>query len=144
MKPAVIISTYPDKKSITKIAKVFVKNKTVACVNISKISSIYSWNKKIENTSEYIAIFKTTSKNKKLLKEKIKETHPYDVPEIAEIDQNIHAAIIKALSMPGSALGQGDTDLFTFGLLKSHMILWKQHLHDDQQRRFLRAQPVQP
>ena len=86
MKPAIIISTYPDKKSITKIAKVFVKNKTVACVNISKIDSIYSWNKKIENTSEYIAIFKTTSKNTKLLKEKIKETHPYDVPEIAEID----------------------------------------------------------
>ncbi|KEQ56283.1 Divalent-cation tolerance protein CutA [Marine Group I thaumarchaeote SCGC RSA3] len=86
MKPTVIISTYPDKKSITKIAKMFVKNKTAACVNISKISSIYSWNKKIENTSEYIAIFKTTSKNTKLLKEKIKETHPYDVPEIAEID----------------------------------------------------------
>jgi periplasmic divalent cation tolerance protein len=86
VKPTLIISTYPDKKSITKIAKLFVKNKTVACVNISKISSIYSWNKKIENTSEYIAIFKTTSKNKKLLKEKIRETHPYDVPEIAEID----------------------------------------------------------
>ena len=86
VKPTVIISTYPDKKSITKIAKLFVKNKTVACVNISKISSIYSWNKKIENTSEYIAIFKTTSKNKKLLKEKIRETHPYDVPEIVEID----------------------------------------------------------
>ncbi|WP_428325021.1 divalent-cation tolerance protein CutA [Nitrosopumilus sp.] len=86
MKPVIIISTYPDKKSITKIAKMLVKNKTAACVNISKISSIYSWNKKIENTSEYIAIFKTTPKNKKLLKEKIKETHPYDVPEIAEIN----------------------------------------------------------
>jgi periplasmic divalent cation tolerance protein len=58
----------------------------VACVNISKISSMYSWKNKIENTSEYLAIFKTISKNKKLLKQKIKETHPYDVPEIAEID----------------------------------------------------------
>ncbi len=86
MKPVIIISTYPDKKSISKIAREFVKNKIVACVNISKISSIYSWNDKIENTSEYLAIFKTTLKNKKLLKQKIKETHPYDVPEIAEID----------------------------------------------------------
>jgi len=82
----VIISTYPDKKSISKIAREFVKNKIVACVNISKISSIYSWKGKVEDTSEYIAIFKTTTKNKKLLKQKIKETHPYDVPEIAEID----------------------------------------------------------
>ena len=86
MKAAVIISTYPDKKSVTKIAKMLVKDKTSACVNISKISSIYSWNDKIENSSEYLAIFKTTSKNKKLLKQKIRETHPYDVPEIAEID----------------------------------------------------------
>ena len=40
----------------------------------------------MENVSEYLAIFKTTTKNKKLLKQKIKETHPYDVPEIAEVD----------------------------------------------------------
>ena len=86
MKPVVIISTYPDKKSISKIAKEFVKNKTVACVNISKISSVYSWKGKVEDASEYIAIFKTTTKNKKLLKQKIKDTHPYNVPEIAEID----------------------------------------------------------
>ena len=86
MKPVIIISTYPNKKSISKIANDLVKNKTVACVNISKISSIYSWNGKIENTSEYLAIFKTVTKNKKIVKKKIKETHPYDVPEIAEVN----------------------------------------------------------
>ncbi|MBI2111848.1 MAG: divalent cation tolerance protein CutA, partial [Nitrosarchaeum sp.] len=31
-------------------------------------------------------LFKTTQKNKKSLKEKIKASHPYDVPEIAEIN----------------------------------------------------------
>jgi len=98
MKPVVIISTYPDKKSISKIAKEFVKNKTVACVNISKISSIYSWKGKVENASEYIAIFKTTTKNKKLLKQKIKDTHPYDVPEIAEINvKSINDSYLKWL-----------------------------------------------
>jgi len=81
-----IISTYPNKNSITKIANELVKNKIAACVNITKISSIYSWQEKIENTSEYLALFKTTQKNKKSLKEKIKATHPYDVPEIAEIN----------------------------------------------------------
>ncbi len=86
MKPIIIISTYPDKKSIIKISNKLVKTKLVACVNITKISSIYAWQGKIENTSEYLAIFKTTNKNKKILKEKIKSTHPYDVPEIVEID----------------------------------------------------------
>ena len=86
MKPVLIISTYPNKKSILKIANDLVKNKTIACVNISKIDSVYSWNDKIQNSSEYIAIFKTITKNKIKLKKKIAETHPYEVPEIAEID----------------------------------------------------------
>ena len=86
MKPIIIISTYPNKKSITKIANELVQNKIAACVNITKISSIYSWQGKIENISEYLVLFKTTQKNKKSLKEKIKASHPYDAPEIAEIN----------------------------------------------------------
>ena len=88
MKPVLIISTYPNKKSILKIANELVKTKIIACVNISKIDSVYSWNGKIQNSSEYIAIFKTVTKNKTKLKKKIIETHPYDVPEIVEIDVN--------------------------------------------------------
>ena len=86
MKPVIIVSTYPDKKSISKIANQMVKNRFAACVNVSKISSTYSWKGKIENTSEYLAFFKTTQKNKNTLKKEIKKTHPYNVPEIAEID----------------------------------------------------------
>ena len=86
MKPVFIVSTYPNKKSILKIANELVKTKIIACVNISKIDSVYSWNGKIQNSSEYIAIFKTVTKNKNKLKKVIAETHPYDVPEIVEID----------------------------------------------------------
>ena len=86
MNPVLIISTYPNKKSILKISNDLVKIKIVACVNIAKIDSVYSWNNKIQNSAEYIAIFKTVTKNKYKLKKKIAATHPYDVPEIAEID----------------------------------------------------------
>ncbi len=86
MKPVIIVSTYPDKKIVEKTANELVKKRLAACVNISKISSIYSWKGKIEKTSEYLALFKTTKKNKTSLKKAIKNTHPYDVPEIAEID----------------------------------------------------------
>jgi len=88
MKPAIIVSTYPDKKSVTRISKDLIKNKIVACVNITKISSIYAWKGSIQDTSEYLALFKTTDKNKKILKEKIRSSHPYEVPEIAELDVN--------------------------------------------------------
>ena len=86
MKPVIIVSTYPDKKIAEKTANELVKKRLVACVNISQISSIYSWKGKIEKTSEYLALFKTTKKNKAALKKAIKKTHPYDIPEIAEID----------------------------------------------------------
>jgi len=62
-----------------------VKEKIVACVNFTKINSIYTWQNKFENTTEFLAIFKTTDKKKKLLKDKIKKSHPYKVPEIAEL-----------------------------------------------------------
>jgi len=98
MKPIIIVSTYPNKKSITKIANELVQNKIVACVNITKISSIYSWQGKIENASEYLVSFKTTQKNKKSLKEKIKASHPYDIPEIAEINiMSINKSYLKWL-----------------------------------------------
>ena len=86
MASVIIISTFPDKKTITKIANQLVKRKIVACVNIIKISSIYSWKENIENQAEYMGLFKTTKKNLRLLKKELQKLHPYDVPEIAEIN----------------------------------------------------------
>jgi len=85
MKGTVIVSTYPNKKSIQKIANKLVRSKLAACVNITKISSVYSWQGKIENADEFLAVFKTTQKNKLKLKAEIKNTHPYKIPEIAEL-----------------------------------------------------------
>lgn len=86
MKPVIIVSTYPDQKTVKKTANELVKNRLAACVNISKIYSIYSWKGKVENTAEFLAVFKTTQKNKNSLKKAIKKMHPYEVPEIIEID----------------------------------------------------------
>ena len=86
MNPVIIVSTFPSKQSVTSIAKLLVKKKLVACVNITKISSVYTWEEKIENRDEYLALFKTTKKNQLTLKKELKKLHPYDVPEIVEIN----------------------------------------------------------
>ena len=86
MGSVIIFSTYPDKKSILKIASTIVNEKLAACVNFTKINSIYTWQNKIENSTEFLAIFKTTDKKKKLLKNRIKKSHPYKVPEIVELE----------------------------------------------------------
>ena len=81
----VIVSTYPDKKSISQVAHVVVEKKLAACVNYTKINSIYSWKGKIEDVEEFLALFKTTTKSKQKLKEMITKSHPYNVPEIVEL-----------------------------------------------------------
>ncbi|MDE1844307.1 MAG: divalent-cation tolerance protein CutA [Thaumarchaeota archaeon] len=88
----IIVSTYPDKKSISRVAHVVVEKKLAACVNYVKINSIYSWKGKIKDAGEFLALFKTTIKSKQKLKEEIAKSHPYQVPEIVELkmdDTNI-------------------------------------------------------
>ncbi|MGI0026436.1 MAG: divalent-cation tolerance protein CutA [Nitrosopumilaceae archaeon] len=81
----IIISTYPDRKSVLKIANVVVKKQFAVCVNFTKINSVYIWKGKIEKTEEFLTLFKTTTKASSSLKVEIKKLHPYQVPEIVEI-----------------------------------------------------------
>jgi periplasmic divalent cation tolerance protein len=84
----IIISTYPNKKSILKTANIVVKKQLAACVNFTKINSVYIWKGKMEKTEEFLALFKTTPTSSPLLKTEIKKLHPYKVPEIVEIKIN--------------------------------------------------------
>ena len=86
MKPVIIVSTFPSKQAVTSIANKLVKQKLAACVNITRISSVYAWKGKIENQAEYLALFKTSKKNQSKLKKELQKLHPYDIPEIAEIN----------------------------------------------------------
>ena len=98
MKPVIIVSTFPSKQSVTSIANKLVKKKLAACVNIINISSIYAWKGKIENQSEYLALFKTSKKNQSKLKKELQKLHPYDIPEIAEINvDSINQSYLKWL-----------------------------------------------
>ena len=78
-----IYSTAGKMEDARKIARVLVEEKLVACVNIiPKIESIYRWKNKIEEDDECVIIAKTTEKNIDKTIQKIKEIHPYDVPDI--------------------------------------------------------------
>ena len=98
VKPVIIVSTFPSKQSVTGIANKLVKKILVACVNMTKISSVYTWKGKVQNQNEYLAFFKTTKKNQSTLKKELKKLHPYDVPEIAEINvESINQSYMKWL-----------------------------------------------
>lgn len=81
----IILSTFPSEESVVDIGGRLVKNKLCACVNFTKIRSIYYWRDRIEDQPEFIALFKTTATSAKKLKAEIARLHPYEVPEIIEL-----------------------------------------------------------
>ena len=82
----IILSTYPDHESAKNFARQVVESRLAACVNLVKIESLYTWKGKLEDAEEYLAIFKTSLEAVDKLKEAIRNQHPYEVPEIIEIE----------------------------------------------------------
>ena len=79
-----LVSTfYPKLNQAKKIAKLVVKNKLAACVNINKnINSIFIWRSKMFDEKEIELNFKTTEKKVKKLILFLEKNHPYECPPI--------------------------------------------------------------
>lgn len=82
-----VFCTVDNTENAQKIAKAVVENKLAACVNIiNGISSIYTWKSQIVEDKEILLLIKTKKVLFDSLKSKIKELHPYEVPEIIGVD----------------------------------------------------------
>ena len=106
---AIIISTFADEKSIRDIAyEMIVNAKLCACVNYTKVRSLYWWENKLNDEDEFIALFKTTKKKAKELRSRIEKQHPYDVPEILQISiDNVSMAYLDWL-IGATSIAEGD------------------------------------
>ena len=86
MKPVIIQTTCPNEIEAKNLAKALINEKLAACIQMSQIESFYNWKEEFCNDNETLLSIKTTKKNFKKIKRKIKELHSYDVPEIIQID----------------------------------------------------------
>lgn len=78
----VVLVTVPDANTGEELARAMVEARLAACANILPgLTSIYRWEGEIRQDSESLIIFKTTEATLPLLKEKVLEFHPYEVPE---------------------------------------------------------------
>jgi len=78
----VVLITAPVDKG-EELANFIVEKKLGACVNlVPQVSSTYWWKGKVERDREVLLIVKTSAGKFRELKEKVKEVHPYTVPEI--------------------------------------------------------------
>ena len=82
-----VLCTINDYERAKDISRKLLEEKLIACSNIiPNITSIYSWEGEICEDSEYLLLMKTKYAVFDILKSKIIELHPYDVPEILAID----------------------------------------------------------
>ncbi len=86
MKPSIVQTTCKDMNEAKKIAKILLKKKLAACIQISDVVSLYTWNNKLCDDNEKLLSIKTKKKNFKKIQREIKENHSYDLPEIISID----------------------------------------------------------
>jgi len=82
----IIFSTFPDIETARRIATTLVNERLAACANIlPAVESVYWWKGAVETAGETMAIFKTAAERYPQLEQRLKEMHPYELPEIVAI-----------------------------------------------------------
>jgi len=82
----IVLTNLPDRTSATKLAALLIEHRHAACVNIlAECTSVYRWNGEVNMATEVPLLIKTTLSEYARLEEKIRDNHPYEVPEILGI-----------------------------------------------------------
>ena len=77
-----IVYVTADETTAKTLAKGLITEKLAACVNISNVTSIYSWEGKINEDTESLLMIKTKSELVDQLTQYVIKNHPYKVPEV--------------------------------------------------------------
>jgi len=83
----VVLVTCATLEEARRMARAIVEQKRAACVNIVThgIESFYTWKGKVEVSSEYLLIVKTSDRQLKELEKEIRKLHSYDTPEFVAL-----------------------------------------------------------
>ncbi len=79
---SVVLVTAASQAEATAIATILIEEKLAACVNMFPVQSIYQWQGRIQQESEFQLIIKTNLAKFSELSSRIQEIHSYEVPEI--------------------------------------------------------------
>ena len=81
-----VLTTFPADADAEKLAATLVEERLAACVNIlPPMRSIYRWQGKVEKADERQLLIKTSLGRVRALEKRVKELHPYEVPEFLAV-----------------------------------------------------------
>ena len=77
-----VLTTLPADGDPAALARTLVGERLAACVNIhSAMRSVYRWDDGVQEDTEHQLAIKTTGARVQALWERLRDLHPYDVPE---------------------------------------------------------------
>jgi periplasmic divalent cation tolerance protein len=78
-----VLTTLESEKEALAMASTLVEERLAACGTLLRgAKSIYRWKGKIERAGEVALLLKTLPGRLRALERRIRELHPYDVPEV--------------------------------------------------------------
>ncbi len=77
-----VYTTFPDRDSARRVARILVDEGLVACANLAPIESIYAWQGRSEEATEWAAWLKTRRTLYRRVEARIRALHSYEVPAI--------------------------------------------------------------
>jgi periplasmic divalent cation tolerance protein len=82
-----VLTTVPSDALGEELATALVTEHLAACVNIgAPMTSIYRWKGNVERETERQLVIKTTPDRVTAVQERLKELHPYELPEFVVIE----------------------------------------------------------
>jgi len=79
----IVLVTTASKQEAENIAQNLLKERLIACANITgPVSSLFHWSGKLEKAEEYLIFMKSRKDLFEKLAETVKALHSYEVPEI--------------------------------------------------------------
>lgn len=82
-----ILSTFADEASASSAIRSLLDERLIACGSIVPgVRSVYRWKGTVEESAEVQVILKTTAETASRCMGRLAALHPYEVPEIVEVE----------------------------------------------------------
>jgi len=83
----IALTTIGSEADAIALAKTLVEERLAACVNVlPPMISIYRWKGSIEQDTEHQIVIKTTADRLAALEARLRQLHPYELPEFLVVD----------------------------------------------------------
>jgi periplasmic divalent cation tolerance protein len=81
-----LTTTLPDRDAAERLGVILVEERWAACAQvIGPLESTYRWQGEVERTTEWYCHLKTTLARAPGARARIRELHPYELPEIVAV-----------------------------------------------------------